>query len=209
MDNGPSPLGPNRRQAAAHLSTTSSVVNTPPRPGTPNTETGTTPGAGNARGNPFSDGADSRASTRNDGARPNPFVTPDASRPTSSFDSSRGGGHGVSAVGGSGIGMGMGMGMGASTSGFESRAQRYFHSRRVKKGEVEKEWLKTKDPKEKWVTILPILGIVIGLGLAGFLVWDGIRSVVQHNYCEVLMDDFSKGLRKDIWTQEVELGGFG
>jgi len=70
-------------------------------------------------------------------------------------------------------------------------------------------WLQTKDPKEKWVTILPLLGILVGLGIAGFLVWDGIRSVVRHRYCEVLNEDFASGLRDSVWTKEVELGGFG
>lgn len=77
------------------------------------------------------------------------------------------------------------------------------------KGEVEKPWLEKKDPKEKWVTLLPIIGIVIGLGISGFLVWDGIRSVIKHQYCLVLSDDFSQGIRKEIWQHEVQVGGFG
>lgn len=112
----------------------------------------------------------------------NPFASPDASRPASSFN---------------------------SLAPRPERAQRYFHSRRIRKGEVEKPWLEKKDPREKWVTILPILGIVLGLGIAGFLVWDGVRSVVRHKYCEVLIEDFSKGLRDSVWMKEVELGGFG
>jgi hypothetical protein len=87
--------------------------------------------------------------------------------------------------------------------------QRYFHSRRVRKGEVEKPWKDKKDPKEKWVTIIPLIGLAIGLGLAGFLVYDGIRSVVHHTYCPVLSDDFSNGLNTNIWTQEAEVGGYG
>jgi len=69
--------------------------------------------------------------------------------------------------------------------------------------------MKSVDPKEKWVTILPIIGIFIGLGISGFLVWDGIRSVVKHKYCEVLIEDWSQGIRSDIWEQEVQVGGFG
>ncbi|KAI1816104.1 concanavalin A-like lectin/glucanase domain-containing protein [Poronia punctata] len=111
----------------------------------------------------------------------NPFASPSISRPPSSFGSS-------SAIG--------------------QRGQRYFHSRRVKKGEVEKPWLAKKDPKEKWVTILPIIGIVLGLAISGFLVWDGIRSVVQHKYCLVLEDRFDH-FNTDVWTKEVQVGGFG
>lgn len=115
---------------------------------------------------------------------PNPFATPGMSRPASFFGSS------------------------SAINQFNERSQRYFHSRRIR-GEVEKPWLSKKDPKEKWVTILPILGILVGLGISGFLVWDGIRSVVKHNYCLVLEDDFSSGFNKDVWNYEIELGGFG
>lgn len=87
--------------------------------------------------------------------------------------------------------------------------QRYFHSRRVKKGEIERPWTKVKDPREKWVTIIPIIGLVVGLGIAGFLIWDGLRSVVNHKYCPVYLDDFSKGFDPNIWTKEAEVGGFG
>ncbi|RYP71566.1 hypothetical protein DL771_004692 [Monosporascus sp. 5C6A] len=140
--------------------------------------------------NPFGeDRAPSLASPS--GSIPNPFQSPAVSRPqtisrpASSFDSS-------SALGRS----------------VETRGQRYFHSRRIKKGEVEKPWLDKKDPKEKWVTILPIIGILIGLGLSGFLVWDGINSVVKHNYCLVLDDNFAT-FNTDVWTKEVQVGGYG
>ena len=66
-----------------------------------------------------------------------------------------------------------------------------------------------KDPKEKWVTIIPLVGIFVGLALSGVLIWDGLRSVVNHNYCEILSEDFSNGLNSKIWTKEVEVGGFG
>ncbi|KAL2426969.1 Beta-1,3-glucan-binding protein [Exophiala dermatitidis] len=86
---------------------------------------------------------------------------------------------------------------------------RYFHSRRVKKGEVERPWTKIKDPKEKWVTIIPMIGLLVGLGIAGFLVWDGLRTVVDHKYCPVYLEDFSNGLDSKVWTKEAEVGGFG
>lgn len=87
---------------------------------------------------------------------------------------------------------------------------RYFHSRRIKDPkEIQKPWLEKKDPREKWVTIIPLMGIVIGLGIAAFLVYNGISSVVNHKYCEVFAEDWSQGFREDIWTREVEVGGFG
>jgi hypothetical protein len=115
--------------------------------------------------------------------RPNPFGTPFTSRPGSSF--------------------------GSSSALRSSAPQRYFHSRRVRKGEVEQPWRAKKDPKEKWVTIIPLLGLLAGFAIAGFLIYDGISSVVQHKYCVVLDDDFSNGIDTNIWTQEAEVGGFG
>ena len=134
--------------------------------------------------NPFGDGAETQPSHRAN-LTPNPFASPSSSRPVSSFGSS------------------------SAVARFDERAQRYFHSRRVRKGEVDKPWLKKRDPKEKWVTILPVIGIIIGLGISGFLVWDGLRSVIKHKYCLVLDENFSQGLRDDIWNKEVEVGGFG
>lgn len=131
--------------------------------------------------NPFGEG--DTASSR-PGADTNPFASPEISRPASSFDT-------VSAAGQRGDG------------------PRYFRSRKVGKGEVEKPWLAKKHPKEKWVTIIPLIGILIGLGISGFLVWDGYSSVVQNKYCPVMDDDFSGGLNTNIWSKEIEIGGFG
>jgi len=119
-------------------------------------------------------------------ARTNPFASPYQSMPVS--------------IGGSATG---------SSTGVAAPTQRYFHSRRVKKGEVEKPWLERKDPKEKWVTIIPLLGILVGFGISGFLIYDGLSSVAHHNYCPVLIEDWSHGIDSKIWTKEVETGGFG
>ncbi|KAK5311799.1 hypothetical protein LTR93_011597 [Exophiala xenobiotica] len=88
--------------------------------------------------------------------------------------------------------------------------QRYFHSRRVKKGEVERPWTKVKGPKEKWVTIIPMIGMLAGFALAGYLIWDGLQTVVNHKYCPVYLSGFpNKGWESDIWTKEAEVGRFG
>ncbi|KAF2430320.1 glucan endo-1,3-beta-D-glucosidase [Tothia fuscella] len=86
---------------------------------------------------------------------------------------------------------------------------KYFHSRRVKKGTVERPWLDRKDPKEKWVTIIPLLGIAFGLAVSGVLIWDGLRSVVNHTYCPVLDENWSNGFNPKLWMKEAEVGGFG
>lgn len=86
----------------------------------------------------------------------------------------------------------------------------YFRSRRLQKKDIVKPWLlEARDPKEKWVTIIPFIGVFVGICLAGLLVWDGWRSVINHKYCLVYQDDFSEGLRTDIWTAEQQVGGFG
>lgn len=78
-----------------------------------------------------------------------PFQSPAVSRPPSSFANSY-------------------PGNGASATGrMPVVAPRYFHSRRVNKDDIAKPWLSKKDPKEKWVTILPVIGVVLGLGISG------------------------------------------
>ena len=87
--------------------------------------------------------------------------------------------------------------------------QRYFHSRRIKKGEIEKPWLNKKDPREKWVTIIPIIGIFLGLAISGFLVYDGMRTVVNHQYCQILDESWAGGIDDKVWTKEVQANGYG
>lgn len=100
----------------------------------------------------------------------------------------------------------------STTTGFQlnSVEPKYFHSRRIQKGQVEKPWTERKDKKEKWVKWIPVIGIVVGFAVAGVLIWDGMQSVTNSNYCAVYTDDFSSGtLNPDIWTKEVQVGGFG
>lgn len=85
----------------------------------------------------------------------------------------------------------------------------YFRSRRVEKGAVEKPWIKNRDPHEKWVTVIALFGILVGLGVAGLLVWDGMRGVVNNRYCSVYESDFTSDLDPQVWTREAEVGGFG
>lgn len=91
----------------------------------------------------------------------------------------------------------------------QQKQQKYFHSRRVKKGEIERPWLDKKDPREKWVWIIPMIGMFIGLSLAALLIYDGLKAVINHEYCPVLDEDFSRGFDTDVWTKEAEVGGFG
>jgi hypothetical protein len=79
----------------------------------------------------------------------------------------------------------------------------------VKKGTAPRAWSDKKDPREKWVTILPILGILVGFAASGVLIWDGLQTVVTHGYCQILNEDWSGGFDSSIWQKEAEVGGFG
>lgn len=92
------------------------------------------------------------------------------------------------------------------SSSIRKASTAYFRSRRIKKGETDRPELRKKHPKEIWLTIIPIIGIVVGLGLVAFLTWLGINSVVNHKYCSVFYEDFSHGLNPHIWEQEVHIG---
>lgn len=100
-------------------------------------------------------------------------------------------------------------GSASSTGVFHPSGERYFRSRRVQKGSLERPWMDRKDPKEKWVTIIPCLGIVLGLIISGILIWDGLRTVSNFKYCQVLDENFSRGWNDKLWTKEVEVGGYG
>lgn len=115
--------------------------------------------------------------------RSNPFQTPYGSMPASA--------------------------MGSTTGVQHIPPPRYFHSRRINKDEIEKPWLDKKDPKEKWVWIIPLIGALIGIGLAGFSIYEGLKSHSSHTYCPVLDDTFTNGIDPKTWTHEVQVGGFG
>ncbi|KAF2446948.1 glycoside hydrolase family 16 protein [Karstenula rhodostoma CBS 690.94] len=88
----------------------------------------------------------------------------------------------------------------------------YFKSRWIPdKSKIEKPWLHGKrDPREKWQTILPMTGFLIGLAVAGLLIWEGYHSVSRNLYCEIMTDDFSSGrLNESLWSTEIEVGGYG
>jgi hypothetical protein len=91
----------------------------------------------------------------------------------------------------------------------QNLANRYFRSRRKGKDGIEKPWLEKKDPRQRWLSLFPLFGIIIGVALSGYLVYDGLASVETAEYCPVYEDDFTNGFNEKIWTKEVEVGGFG
>ncbi len=103
----------------------------------------------------------------------------------------------------------------ASTTAFHvptAGNQKYFRSRRIKDvSAISKPWTEKADPKRKWHTIFPLIGILCGLGLVGLATWQGYTSVINNDYCSIYDVDFTSGghLDPDVWTKEVQAGGFG
>lgn len=82
-----------------------------------------------------------------------------------------------------------------------------FHSRLLKdKNSVVKPWLlDPPDPREKWLWILPVLGLVIGNAIGAWVIYDGYTSVVNHTYCPIYEDTFQNGLDMTVWDAEMQL----
>ena len=84
-----------------------------------------------------------------------------------------------------------------------------FKSRRLQSGHVlDTPFEERKGDREKWVTIIPLTGLVIGLLLAALLVTQGILTVQHHKYTLVLDEDWIM-FDTNIWTKESSVGGFG
>jgi hypothetical protein len=116
----------------------------------------------------------------------NPFSTPAESRPISAS------------------------GFSSARKQYNSEQTKYFRSRRIIKDDNSKPPVFKKNPGEKWLWIIPLTGFLVGLSVTGVLVSMTVLGRVSHTYCPVLDEDFSTGaLNPNVWTQEVEVGGFG
>lgn len=94
------------------------------------------------------------------------------------------------------------------TASTKSYARPYFRSRKITKDEIQKPWLQRK--RTRWPTIIPCIGLVVGLIIIVGQVYGGWSSVDRHKYCLVMEDSFDgPTLNTSLWTQEVQLGGFG
>jgi len=89
----------------------------------------------------------------------------------------------------------------------------YFRSRRKRPEEVSRPWAQTKKDKalgSVWHWLLPIVTMTLGIAGAGVRVYFAAQQFPQMDYCSVLMEDFASGsLDPAVWTQEVEVGGYG
>lgn len=91
----------------------------------------------------------------------------------------------------------------------EEQDKRYFRSRRLKPDHViEKPWKDAKDPREKWVTIIPLIGMGLGLAAAAALVIQGLFTVQHHKY-KLVLDERWETFNTAVWTKESNVGGFG
>jgi hypothetical protein len=86
----------------------------------------------------------------------------------------------------------------------------YFRSRRVRKEDAVPLPARKKSKKESLLWIMPLCGLILGLGITGVVIYLKLQTIQHHKYCPVLNDDFSSGtLDPKIWTKEVQVGGFG
>lgn len=86
----------------------------------------------------------------------------------------------------------------------------YFKSRRLDRDhEIDKPWLSHKDPYRKWASLLPLIGIFLGIAAGGVFTWNRLRSVVEFEYCMIYEDDFSAGFDETVWTKEAQIDGYG
>lgn len=89
----------------------------------------------------------------------------------------------------------------------------FFQSRRKRKEEIAKPWMDNKKEKRigtMWHWLFPLIGTIIGIGGAGVQIFFSSQKYSAFAMCPVLDEDFSSGvLNPDIWTHEVEVGGFG
>ena len=91
----------------------------------------------------------------------------------------------------------------------EAEQRQCFRSRRLKEEERSQQpWIDKQDPREKWVTTIPLLGLAAGFGVALYLIVQGLYTVKHHNYQLVLDENWST-FDTTVWTKESNVGGFG
>ncbi|KAI5363829.1 putative glycoside hydrolase family 16, concanavalin A-like lectin/glucanase domain superfamily [Septoria linicola] len=94
-------------------------------------------------------------------------------------------------------------------------SNRYFRSRRVRKDQMESPKSlrnhKKKSIFQRQSWLIPCLGIFVGVGITGVLIYLGLQDQKHAGkFCPVFMEDFSSGeLSPNIWTAEQQVGGYG
>lgn len=91
----------------------------------------------------------------------------------------------------------------------EMDQKQYFRSRKLKSDKaMEQPWKEEKDAREKWVTIIPLAGLALGLAVAAGLVVQGLFNIEHHKY-NLVLDEAWGTFDTKIWTKESNVGGFG
>ena len=101
----------------------------------------------------------------------------------------------------------------ASGTGFQlaqdGHKRQYFRSRRLRPDEkLQQPWTEPRDPREKWVLIIPLIGLFADFLIAAYLIIQGLLSVKHHNY-KLVLDENWETFDGEIWTKESNVGGFG
>jgi len=77
----------------------------------------------------------------------------------------------------------------------------------------DKQWLGKKEPRATLSYFITIICMLLGLGGAAVLCWQGFTSVQKldpNRLCLVLDENFDgTSLDESVWSHDVELGGFG
>lgn len=86
-----------------------------------------------------------------------------------------------------------------------------FHSRSIDKtNEIPKPWTSKKDSRKKWHTLLPLIGVFIGICFSALECRQGWKSAINKNYCLLYEEDFVGGrLDDNMWIEEISVVGSG
>lgn len=89
-------------------------------------------------------------------------------------------------------------------------AKRVSESKLLQPGSViEKPWLNDLSVKKLWrFNLMFCIAFVLGLGIIAAQVYFAYKSITNHDYAEVLIENFEI-FNESVWTREVQIGGFG
>lgn len=83
-----------------------------------------------------------------------------------------------------------------------------FKSRRIYEPNL-KPWMAESDTALRVIKGIPLIGILIGTLVGAYLIYTGYEGVPKHNFCMTLDETWANGIDPNLWTREVNLGGFG
>lgn len=88
--------------------------------------------------------------------------------------------------------------------------RRKWRSSRLSPGEIyEKPWKNERIPRRSWEVWIFSTGCFVGVIIGTILIWNAWTGVINSEFCNILIDDFQKGINLAVWNFEVQRGGFG